>query len=95
MVLVAGLASLQMCPHPGHMRISVCAAQLELDVAIERCEAFLAAELRAIGSKEASEEAATALHRVLAHDHPLVVSAAPVNLKPASARCVRSRLRAS
>ena len=55
-VLVAGPASVEMCPHPRYASIGVRPVQLQPDVAIERLEALLAAQLGPLGAEQALED---------------------------------------
>ncbi len=58
MILIAGTAPFQVGLHSGHGRVGIGFTQLELDIAIELCEALLAAQFRPLWSKQAPEGAA-------------------------------------
>ncbi len=51
MILVAGRATLEVCPHAGQRRVGVRSGDFEIDVLIDQLEALLAGDLRADGSE--------------------------------------------
>jgi len=55
-VLVAGRASSEMCPHPRYQRRSVGARALQFDVAVELIETLLAAQLGAGRARQPREQ---------------------------------------
>src|SRR4051794_19653068 len=55
-LFAARRAALEVLAHAGDLRVGVLAVELELDVLVEQLEAFVAADLRALGAEQAGKQ---------------------------------------